>query len=213
MREYERESLRVLLEAEGISDRRVLEAFLSVPRHEFVPEAYQSQAYDDNALPLGHGQTISQPYIVALMTSALRLTGDERVLEIGTGSGYQAAILSRLAAHVTTIERIPELSQTAQATLGRLGYENIDFVVGDGTLGCPEQAPFDGIIVTAGGPTIPSSLFEQLADGGRLVMPVGDELTQQLQCLTRSGGRTEAETLCGCRFVPLIGSEGWPMAE
>lgn len=208
--EREREHLKRQLENRGISDRRVLEAIGSVPRHRFVPPESRSQAYDDNALPIGSGQTISQPYMVALMTQELCLSGDERVLEIGTGSGYQAAVLAVLAREVVTIERFPELSQEAQSVLGEIGYENIEFRVGDGTLGCPDRAPYDGIIVTAGAPDVPAPLYKQLNEGGRLIIPIGDDFQQMLQVIEKRGGRPVTTDVCACRFVKLIGDAGWP---
>lgn len=208
--EREREQLRRQLESRGITDRRVLEAVGTVPRHRFVPPESRSQAYDDIALPIGSGQTISQPYMVALMTQELRLSGEERVLEVGTGSGYQAAILAVLAREVVTIERFSELSQEAQSVLGEIGYKNIEFRVGDGTLGCPDRAPFDGIIVTAGAPDVPAPLYNQLNEGGRLVIPIGDDFQQMLQVIEKRDGRPVATDVCACRFVKLIGDAGWP---
>jgi protein-L-isoaspartate(D-aspartate) O-methyltransferase len=192
-----------------IRDPRVLEAFRSVERHRFVGEALQREAYADHPLPIGDGQTISQPYMVALMTQCLELEGDERVLEIGTGCGFQAAILSRLAAEVYTIERIASLSKKAEALLGGLGYTNVRFSVGDGTRGLPESAPYDGIVVTAGSPGIPEPLLEQLAEGGRLVIPVGGRWSQELLVVRRDRGRFVQRRICGCIFVPLVGTHGW----
>ncbi len=194
----------------GIRDRRVLDAFRSVPRHCFVPPRWRDQSYEDHPVDIGYGQTISQPYIVALMTEALHLRGDERVLEIGTGSGYQTAILASLCAHVYTVERIAELSDAARKVLGELGYTNVSYRVGDGTLGWPEEAPFDGIMVTAAAPSVPESLKQQLGEGGRLVMPVGGRGGQDLVVLERRGEEFRRERLCGCVFVRLIGREGWP---
>jgi len=194
----------------GIRDARVLDAFRSVPRHLFVPPRHRDQSYEDHPVDIGYGQTISQPYIVALMTDALRLGGDERVLEIGTGSGYQTAILAHLSHHVYTIERIAELSAAARRVLDELGYKNISYRVGDGTLGWPEEAPFDAIIVTAAAPSVPESLKNQMADGGRLVMPVGGRGGQDLLVLERKGDGFHRQRLCGCVFVRLIGEEGWP---
>ena len=205
----EREDLCRLLAARGISDRRTLAAVINVPRERFVPDELQSEAYDDNALPLGEGQTISQPFMVALMTQALELTGTETVLEVGTGSGYQAAILAELAARVVTIERLPSLAERAQVILRELGYENIEFHVGDGTLGCPDAAPFDGIVVTAGAPDVPAPLYRQLGDGGRLVIPVGDAGLQVLKVITKGPNGPVTRDAGGCRFVPLIGDAGW----
>ena len=194
----------------SIRTRRVLDAFLAVPRHRFLPFRHTDQAYEDHPVEIGSGQTISQPYIVALMTDALGLRGAERVLEIGTGSGYQTAILAELCAQVYTIERIPDLGRTARKLLEALGYAHIHYRVGDGTLGWPEAGAFDGIIVTAGAPNIPESLQGQLAEGGRLVMPVGGRGGQDLVAITRRGKEFKRERLCGCVFVRLIGQEGWP---
>lgn len=203
-------ALREELERQGIADTRVLDVIERTRRDFFVPESLRSQAYDNNALPIGSGQTISQPFIVALMTEALRLTGRERVLEIGTGSGYQAAILAQLCEEVITVERLEELSQVAQMTLAKYGFTNIQFRVGDGTLGWPELAPYDGIIVTAASPSIPRPLFEQLAPGGRMIIPVGDDQTQSLLCVENRQGTPVSRELCDCRFVKLIGAAGWP---
>lgn len=193
----------------GITDRRVLEALAKVPRHLFVPEALWHQAYSDRPLPIGYGQTISQPYIVALMTEALELRGDERVLEVGTGSGYQAAILAELAKQVYSVERMPELAKRARRILDRLGYGNVLIRVGDGSKGWPERAPFDAIIVTAGAPKVPKALLQQLKIGGRMVIPVGDEQSQELLKIVRLKDGFQQEELGGCRFVKLIGEEGW----
>jgi protein-L-isoaspartate(D-aspartate) O-methyltransferase len=193
----------------GVRDRRLLAAMADIPRHLFVDEALWSQAYDDHPLSIGQGQTISQPYMVALMTEALGLTGREKVLEIGTGSGYQTAILARLADWVYSVERLPELSRRAQAVLEELGIFNLNLKVGDGTKGWPEHAPYDAIIVTAGAPQVPQPLTEQLAEGGRLVIPVGDRHVQTLLRITRRGDRLVREDLGGCRFVDLVGDHGW----
>jgi len=192
-----------------ITDKKVLEAFLKVPRHKFVSEKDQPSAYSDFPLPIGSAQTISQPYMVALMTQCLKLKGKEKVLEIGTGSGYQAAILAEIAKEVYTVERFAELSTKAEKILNELGYKNISFKAGDGTLGWNENAPFDGIIVTAGAPFAPRLLFEQLKDGGRLVIPIGQNLSQVLTVYTKTGNQIESEQICGCMFVPLVGKEGW----
>ncbi len=193
----------------GIKDPRVLEAMRKVPRHLFVDEALQDQAYSDRPLLIGEKQTISQPYMVALMTEALELKGDEKVLEIGTGSGYQTAILAELAEKVYSIERLRSLSQKARKILDKLYYFNVVLKVGDGTLGWPEYAPFDAIIVTAGSPKIPEPLIEQLAEGGRLVIPVGDPYTQELVKLVKTPEGIEKKNLTICRFVNLIGKYGW----
>ncbi|REJ86533.1 MAG: protein-L-isoaspartate(D-aspartate) O-methyltransferase [Planctomycetota bacterium] len=212
-RRREREELCELLAARGVSDRRVLAAIRSVPRERFLPPELQPAAYDNNALAIGEDQTISQPLMVALMTQQLKLTGAETVLEVGTGSGYQAAILAELAARVVTIERLPGLAERAEKTLRELGYKNIEFRIGDGTLGCAEAAPFDGIIVTAGAPDVPAPLYRQLREGGRLVIPVGDQGLQILKTVTREPQGPVIEDAGGCRFVPLIGDAGWTRPE
>lgn len=193
----------------GIRDARVLQAMHDIPRHLFVPVRYRSMAYDDMPLPIGRGQTISQPLMVAMMTEALRLRGDERVLEIGTGSGYQAAILSRLATAVFSIERLPELAAKARTALSTLGIMNVHVLVGDGSLGLPEHGPYDAVVVAAASPKIPPTLVAQLTTGGRLVIPVGERRQQTLVRLTKSDNEPQVEHLGGCRFVPLIGEEGW----
>ncbi len=193
----------------GISDPRVLNAFRKIPRHLFVPENIRASAYDDCALPIGEGQTISQPYMVAVMTEQLKLQGDERVLEIGTGSGYQAAILAELCKKVYTVERVESLSRRARKNIKDAGYDNVEFVVGDGTLGYLEASPYEGILVTAGCPEIPESLVNQLKDGGRLVLPVGDRYQQILTTMTKSGDKIKTEESILCVFVPLIGKFGW----
>jgi len=193
----------------GVSSPRVLEALLTVPRHKFVPEESASAAYADQPLPIGEGQTISQPYMVAVMTEALELTGTERVLEIGTGSGYQAAVLSLLAREVYTVESNTALAIAARQRLARLGYINVHVHAGDGTLGLPELAPFDAIVVTAAAPRIPPPLIEQLAEGGRLVIPVGQADHQELLQVRKTGGQAISRVLHYCRFVPLVGRYGW----
>lgn len=197
------------LRRRGISDLGVLEAMTKLPRHLFVPGNYQSAAYDDRPLPIGEGQTISQPYMVAVMTQSLDLKGEERVLEIGTGSGYQTAILAELSKRVYTIERIPVLIEKARKVLEELGYANISYRTGDGSKGWSEEAPFDGIIVTAGAPDTPKTLKSQLADGGRLVIPTGSRYTQTLYRTTRKGKHFIEEEITGCVFVPLVGDFGW----
>ncbi len=198
------------LAATGIRDARVLAAMASVPRHLLVADALSHQAYDDVAIPIGEGQTISAPGIVAAMSEALELTGKERVLEIGTGSAYQAAILSRLAERVISIERIPALASRARSALDRLGVTNVVVYLGDGTRGWPAEGPFDAIVVTAGGPEIPAPLLEQLAPGGRLVGPFGGRGAQTLVRVRRArDGRTSQEALGACRFVDLIGEHGF----
>ncbi len=193
----------------GIKDRRVLEAMRKVPRHLFVGEELWDRAYDDGPLPIGEEQTISQPYMVALMTEALALKGYETVLEIGTGSGYQAAILAELALQVFSLERIDTLAERARKLLADLGYKNIVIEVRDGTLGLPDQAPFHGIMVTAGAPFIPQTLIEQLTLGGCLVIPVGGRDLQWLKKIIRTERGNLEEDLGGCRFVQLIGEYGW----
>jgi protein-L-isoaspartate(D-aspartate) O-methyltransferase len=197
------------LVARGITDRNVLAAMGEVPRHLFVDESLWPEAYDDNPLPIGEGQTISQPYMVAVMTELLELKADERVLEIGTGSGYQAAVLTRLCRWVYTVERIQSLSERARKTLSACGYENVSFKVGDGTEGWAEEGPFDGIIVTAGAPTVPGVLVNQLRIGGRLVIPVGNRFSQTLKRVIRTDEGTTVENHTGCRFVDLVGRHGW----
>lgn len=194
----------------GITDQRVLEAMRTVPRHLFVEDAFQAHAYGDFPLPIGSGQTISQPYIVALMTMALHLTGDEKILEIGTGSGYHAAILSRLCQKVYTVERLDALVSRARKVFDRLRYHNIISRIDDGTEGWPSEAPFDRIIVTAGGPRIPEPLVAQLADPGRLIMPVGGQEVQELQLVDKREGDITVTTIEQVRFVDLIGAHGWP---
>ncbi len=195
----------------GVRSEKVLNAMRKVPRERFLPNGQGVWAYDDAPLPIGDGQTISQPYIVAYMTEALALVGGEKVLEIGTGSGYAAAVLAEIAADVYTIERIDGLAIMARANLAELGYENVHVRQGDGTLGWPEQAPFDGIIVTAGGPDVPDTLKNQLEIGGRLVMPIGKTAWyQELVRITRTAETEfDMEYLMPVRFVPLIGEEGW----
>jgi protein-L-isoaspartate(D-aspartate) O-methyltransferase len=195
----------------SIRDSRVLEAMGNVVRHAFVPSALEEDAYRDQPLPIGHGQTISQPYIVALMAELLQLKPTDRVLEIGTGSGYGAAVLSELAGEVVTIERHEELANRARLILEQLGYDRVEVQVGDGTLGWPAKAPYDAIAVTASGPMVPQELRDQLAIGGRLVMPIGHDLASQNLVLVERRGPTEyAETnICPVRFVPLVGARGW----
>jgi len=192
-----------------IRDARVIAAMKKVPRHRFVEEALQNQAYSDHPLPIGEKQTISQPYMVALMTEALQLTGKEKVLEIGAGSGYQTAILAELAERVYSIERIRSLAIKARQLLYELGYFNVEIKIFDGTYGWVEESPFDAIVVTAGAPDIPQPLLEQLAMGGRLVIPVGDTFVQDLIRVTRSEEGIKKEDLGGCRFVKLVGKYGW----
>lgn len=192
-----------------IHDPAVLEAFRAVPRHLFVGEKQRGAAYGDHPLPIGEGQTISQPYMVALMTQCLEIRKGARILEVGTGCGYQAAILSRIAPEVFTIERIPSLSRKAEEILDGLGYTNVRFFVGDGTRGLPGFAPYDGIVVTAGAPRVPQPLVDQLAEGGRLVIPVGGRWSQELIVLHKGRGGVAQRGVCGCVFVPLLGDHGW----
>ena len=195
--------------ARSIRDARVLQAMGKIPRHLFIQEALAGEAYNDHPVPIGEKQTISQPYIVALMTEALELEGSENALEIGTGSGYQTAILAELSSRVYTIERIKSLLVKARKLLAKLNYNNILFKAFDGTLGWKDYAPFDAIMVTAGAPNVPEPLKEQLADNGRMIIPVGDRYTQELIKITRKGESFEQESLGGCRFVNLIGVHGW----
>ncbi|MCS7149191.1 MAG: protein-L-isoaspartate(D-aspartate) O-methyltransferase [Caldimicrobium sp.] len=197
------------IKARGIKDERVIQAMLKVPRHLFVEEALRDQSYGDFPLPIGEKQTISQPYIVALMTEALELKGTERVLEIGTGSGYQTAILAETALWVYTIEKYPSLQEKAKKTLFDLGYKNISFKIGDGTLGWQEASPFDAIIVTAASPQIPPPLIEQLNESGRIVIPVGDEFSQMLVKGIKKGGVLHTKNLEPVRFVKLVGTYGF----
>ena len=193
----------------GIADPGVLEAMRSVPRHLFVDEALRDRAYGDHPLPIGEGQTISQPFMVARMTEILRLTGREKVLEIGTGSGYQAAVLSRLAARVCTIERIPRLAGRARQTLESTGASNVWVRAADGTMGWADEAPFDRILVAAGGPGVPPPLFEQLAEGGRMVLPLGNAEGQILTLVERVSGEMRTRPCGDCTFVPLVGKYAW----
>lgn len=197
------------IRSRGVSDERVLCAMEEVPRHLFVPPGMEEDAYLDRPLPIGHGQTISQPYIVAGMTSLLRLNPEDSVLEIGTGSGYQAALLARIAGRIISMERIPEVARRAEENLRRAGIDGVRIVIGDGTVGYPEEAPYDAILVTAAAPSLPSPLLSQLADAGRLVAPVGDRNIQHLIRITRHGDEFVRETFEPVRFVPLIGKYGW----
>jgi len=197
------------LKALGIRDHRVLDAVRRVPRHRFVPRHMARWAYLDRPLPIGKGQTVSQPYIVALSLEALCVAPGDRVLEVGTGSGYQAALLAELGAEVFTIERHEQLAETARARLADLGYSRVQIRVGDGTLGWPEEAPFKGIVVSAGAPMIPPSLKDQLDTRGRMVIPTGDRWSQELWLVERADGDWRKTHLCPCAFVPLVGEEGW----
>ena len=193
----------------GIKDSRVLEVLGKVERHRFVPEISRSSAYADHPLPIGDNQTISQPYIVALMTESLQLTGKERVLEIGTGSGYQAAVLAELAGEIYSVERIGTLANKAQDLLISLGVANVHIKVGDGTLGWPEEAPFDRIIITAASPIVPQPLLYQLKDGGKLLLPLGETYSQVLTLIEKKKDKFEHTDICACVFVPLVGKYGW----
>ncbi len=201
--------VRTQIERRGIRDPRLLEVLRSVPRHLFVPDDQLPWAYSDGALRIEMGQTISQPYIVALMTDLLKLKGEERVLEVGTGSGYQAAVLSYLAAEVHTIERHAALAKTAEKALASLQRHNIAVHIGDGSLGLPEYAPYQGILITAAAPKAPASLLAQLAEGGRLVLPVGGKFSQMLEVWQRHGDRFDHTPVTAVAFVPLLGKEGW----
>jgi len=197
------------LRRRGVSDERVLAAMGKVPRELFVPPSARELAYEDGALPIGYGQTISQPYIVGVICSLLSLGGSESVLDVGTGSGYQAAVLAELAAEVTTIERMPELVEKAQDALAEAGYDDVDVRLGDGSLGVPEKAPFDGIAVAAAAPTVPEHLYGQLAEGGRLVLPKGSRWGQDLVLVVKTGEGPVERRSVPCRFVPLLGEEGF----
>lgn len=197
------------LRRRGIEDERVLEAMARVPRELFVPESLRRYAYEDGALPIGHRQTISQPFVVATICQLLGLRGGERVLDVGTGSGYQAAVLAELAAEVVTIERIVELADAAHASLLEAGYANVDVLVGDGSLGVPERAPFDAIAVAAAAPKVPSALYAQLAEGGRIVVPRGTRWGQELVLVERTRRGATERTSIPVRFVPLLGDEGF----
>ena len=210
--DYEKERVRMVDEQialRGVQDPRVLAAMRKVPRHEFMPEALRDRAYGDHAMPIGEGQTISQPYIVAAMTEMLELKGTERVLEIGTGSGYQAAVLAELAEKVFTVERVKSLADKARATLDRLGYRNVALKVFDGTYGWKDMGPYDAIIVTAASPDVPQPLVEQLKEGGRLVIPVGERYSQMLVKIVKTASGITRRTDIPCVFVPLIGNHGW----
>ena len=208
-----RDMVEKQIHGRGIREPGVLAALLAVPRHAFVPPQFVEEAYKDQPLAIGEGQTISQPFMVGSMTEALELSPADRVLEIGTGSGYQAAVLSRLAGTVFTIESRPALAAAARERLARLGYANVRVEIGDGTLGWPAEAPFEAIVVTAAAPRVPTPLLEQLADGGRLVLPVGSPETQELMRIRRRGTDILTEKFYQCRFVPLVGEHGWKVGE
>jgi protein-L-isoaspartate(D-aspartate) O-methyltransferase len=210
--EQRRHMIQEQLKARGISDERVLAAFHKVPRHLFIPKEFQQESYADHPIPIGSGQTISQPYMVALMIQLLRLQGHERVLEIGTGSGYELAILAELALEVYSIERLPELANSALRRLEQLGYLNLDVSAGNGSLGWAEHAPYDGIIVSAGAPQLPRPLIDQLGEGGRLVIPIGSHQAQTLTLVEKRGAHLQMKEITSCVFVPLLGEHGWPSA-
>jgi protein-L-isoaspartate(D-aspartate) O-methyltransferase len=197
------------LRRRGVTDERVLAAMGKIPRELFLPEDLRRFAYEDGAFPIGFGQTISQPFIVGTICQLLSLSGTERVLDVGTGSGYQAAVLAELAAEVVTIERVPELAARATAALAEAGLEHVEVLVGDGSLGAPERAPFDGIAVAAAAPEIPSALYDQLVDGGRLVLPRGSRWGQELVLVSRTADGPVERASVPCRFVPLVGAEGF----
>lgn len=203
------EMIATQLRTRGIRDERVLHAMARIPRHLFVAEEYRPQAYEDHPLPIGEDQTISQPFIIAVSLQALELRGNESVLEVGTGSGYQTALLALLARFVYSIERHAKLAESAASVLKELGLPNVKVVIGDGSHGIPEYAPFDAVIVSAAAPNIPNSLFQQLSEGGRMVIPVGPPHAQELQLVRKQDGRAVIEVLEGCRFVPLVGAEGY----
>ncbi|GAC1429072.1 MAG: protein-L-isoaspartate(D-aspartate) O-methyltransferase [Terriglobales bacterium] len=201
--------VKTQLRDRGIRDEAVLNAMARVPREEFVAEEYRSQAYEDHPLPIGEGQTISQPYIVAVMLEALSFCHADKVLEIGTGTGYQTALLAEIADEVYSMERHGSLAREAESILARLGYNNVTVVVGDGSAGLPQFAPFDAIIVAAAAPNVPQPLFAQVVEGGRMVVPVGSVASQELQLVTKREGKPIVTSMEGCRFVPLIGAHGY----
>lgn len=207
--ELRRRMVEQQLRDRGIRDERVLDSMLRVPRHEFVAEEYKSQAYEDHPIPIGESQTISQPFIVAISLQALNLEGSESVLEIGTGSGYQTALLAALARVVYSIERHAALAETAKAALNELHVINAEIMLGDGSHGLPEHSPYEGILVSAAAPSIPEALFNQLAESGRMVIPVGPKHSQELQLIRKIAGDANVEVIEGCRFVPLIGAGGY----
>lgn len=209
----DRKTMIEYLRSQGIRDELVLQAMGNVPRHQFIQESLWDDAYANLPLPIDEEQTISQPYMVALMTESLTLTRSDRVLEIGTGSGYQTAILAELVAEVYTIERFPTLSEAAQERLISAGYKNIHFKIGDGTSGWSENQPYDAIIATGAAPDIPTSFIKQLTDGGRIVIPVGNRQVQKLLLVRKRNNSIKKSELCYCRFLPLIGEEGWPVEQ
>ncbi|MGH9517625.1 MAG: protein-L-isoaspartate(D-aspartate) O-methyltransferase [Terriglobales bacterium] len=204
-----RRMVETQLRVRGIRDQRVLDAMLRIPRHEFVSEEYKSQAYEDHPIPIGEGQTISQPFIVAVSLQALRLQGTESVLEVGTGSGYQTALLAALARQVYSIEHHAALAESAKAALNKLNVANAKIMLGDGSHGVPEHSPYAAILVSAAAPSMPEALFNQLAESGRMVIPVGPQHSQELQLIRKVAGQAVVEVIEGCRFVPLIGAGGY----
>jgi protein-L-isoaspartate(D-aspartate) O-methyltransferase len=208
-----RERLVETLREKGIRDLAVLRAFEKTPRHAFIPTGLRHRAYEDSSLPIGNGQTISQPWVHARYLELLELTGRERVLEIGTGSGYQTVLLAHLVEQVFTIERIPALLQQARDAVQQAGVRNVSFLLGDGSVGWREYAPYDAILVGAGAPSLPQPLVEQLADGGRLLVPVGDREEQKLMLVQKRGDTVEAKEIAPVRFVPLVGSHGWSLGN
>ena len=209
--EQRKRMVDVQLTRKGIRDGRVLEAVKAIPREFFISKGLQNMAYADTPLSIDCNQTISQPYMVGLMTEQLKLKGEERVLEVGTGSGYQTAILAKLAGEVYSVERFPELAEKAGKALEALELKNVEITVGDGTCGLPEHVPFDGIMVTAAAPEVPAPLLKQLTAGGRLVIPIGGRHHQILKLIVRKGYNYKTREVCGCRFVPLVGKYGWEM--
>ena len=208
-KQLRKEMVELQLIKRGITDKGVIDAFREIPREMFVAEDLKNSAYMDSPLPIREGQTISQPYIVALMTESLSLSKEDIILEVGTGSGYQAAILSKIVKKVYTVERNPSLAEASKKALKELGIKNVSIKTGDGTIGWPEHAPFDGILVTAAAPYIPEHLKSQLKEGRNMVLPIGGKSFQDLVVVTKINGELEEETLCGCMFVPLIGEQGW----
>lgn len=208
--EQRAEMVETQLKARGLTDERLMAAFRKVPRHLFVPAEFRREAYADHPLPIESGQTISQPYIVGLMTDCLRLRGHERVLEIGAGTGYQTAILAEMALDIFSVERLPELMQAVAKRLEGLGYLNVHLSVGNGTLGWTEHAPYDAVLVSAAAPKIPEPLIAQLAEGGRMVLPIGAPQAQMLTLVEKHRGVLHQQEIASCAFVPLIGQHGWP---
>lgn len=211
--ERQRRQLIEAIRDHNIDDLEILRAFDVTPRHIFLPESAQHRAYEDAPIPIGFGQTASQPSLQALYLNVLQLTPADRVLEVGTGSGFQTALLAQLAGHVYSVERIRELSQRARAAIDSLRLSNVALLVGDGTIGWSRYAPYDAILVTAGAPNVPPALIDQLAPGGRMLIPIGDRSTQQLTLVRKTGTGVESDTIADCVFVPLLGRFGWPSQE